>query len=165
MKILGEHNCSIMGPRQATDKGKGFLVDKQVVLIDEIKSTGKWEERNTILNILKPLMTEELHDVRPLFKDWKTVYSTTNFFLFTNYADAISVSKDEARYTVLENLEERLDDEFYQDYWRNLKDGELAGLVKHFLEKRKIKEYEDLKEDEKEDGKPTVTVCKGEGTC
>ena len=165
MKILGEHNCSIIGPRQATDKGKGFLVDKQVVLIDEIKSTGKWEERNTILNILKPLMTEELHDVRPLFKDWKTVYSTTNFFLFTNYADAISVSKDEARYTVLENLEERLDDEFYQDYWRNLKDGELAGLVKHFLEKRKIKEYEDLKEDEKEDGKPTVPLFKAEGTC
>ena len=132
MKILGDHNCSIIGPRQATDKGKGFLVDKQVVLIDEIKSTGKWEERNTILNILKPLMTEELHDVRPLFKDWKTVYSTTNFFLFTNYADAISVSNEEARYTVLENLSERLEDSFYKDYWEHLKNGELAVLLHSF---------------------------------
>ena len=165
MKILGEHNCSIIGPRQALDKGKGYLVDKQLVLIDEIKSTGKWEERNNILNLLKPLMTEEIHDVRPLFKDWKQVYSTTNFFLYTNHADAISVSKEEARYTVLENLEERLDDEFYQTYWNALKDGELAGLVKHFLEKRKIKEYDDLTKDEIEDGKPTVPLFKAEGTC
>ena len=165
MKILGDHNCSIIGPRQATDKGKGFLVDKQVVLIDEIKSTGKWEERNTILNILKPLMTEELHDVRPLFKDWKTVYSTTNFFLFTNYADAISVSNEEARYTVLENLSERLEDSFYKDYWEHLKNGELAGLVKHFLETRKIKTYDDLKQDEKEDGKPLIPLFNAEGTC
>ena len=165
MKILGEHNCSIIGPKQATDKGKGFLVDKQVVLIDEIKSTGKWEERNTILNILKPLMTEEIHDVRPLFKDWKTVYSTTNFFLFTNYADAVSVSQEEARYTVIENLEDRLEEEFYQDYWNALKDGELAGLVKHFLEKRTIKDYDHLKEDEKENGKPLIPLFKAEGVC
>ena len=46
-----------------------------------------------------------------------------------------------------------------------MKDGELAGLVKHFLETRKIKEYEDLKDDEKEEGKPLVPLFSAEGTC
>ena len=44
-KVLGEHNCTIIGPRQAQDKGKGFLVDKQLVLIDELKSKADWDEK------------------------------------------------------------------------------------------------------------------------
>ena len=65
----------------------------------------------------------------------------------------------------MENLSERLEDSFYKDYWEHLKNGELDGLVKHFLETRKIKTYDDLKQDEKEDGKPLIPLFNAEGTC
>ena len=91
MKVLGLHNCSVIGPNQATDKGKGFLVNKQLVLIDEIKSKDDWGERNTLLNDLKPMMTEDLHEVRPLWKDYRTVRTCTNYFLFIEgFGDAYS---------------------------------------------------------------------------
>ena len=140
MKVLGLHNCSVIGPNQATDKGKGFLVNKQLVLIDEIKSKDDWGERNTLLNDLKPMMTEDLHEVRPLWKDYRTVRTCTNYFLFTNYENAISLPQNEVRYTVFENLSKRMEDKFYADFHKQLKEGLLANVVKYYLQKRTISE-------------------------
>ena len=137
-KVLGKHNCSIIGPKQALDKGKGFLVDKQLVLIDEIKSKADYEERSSLLNELKPMMTEDYHEIRPLFKDYRTVRTCTNYFLFTNYEDAISLPANEVRYTVFENLKPRMSDEFYENFHKQLQDGELANVVKHYLGNRTI---------------------------
>ena len=118
------------------------------------------------MDIIKPLMTEEEHDARPLFQDWRRVFTTTNFCIFTNHEDAISVDYNtEARHSVFENLDERLEDEFYKEYWELLKNGKMAHVVKHFLSKRKIREYEDLEPDEKEEGKPLVPLFKATGTC
>ena len=166
-KALGEDNCSIISPKQAIDKGKAFLIGKQLVLIDELRITGNKIYKGVIMDILKPLMTEEEHDARPLFQDWRRVFTTTNFCIFTNHEDAISVDYNtEARHTVFENLEERMPDDFYKQYWELLKNGKMAHVVKHFLVKRKIKEYEDLTKDEKdEDGKPLIPLFSASGTC
>ena len=111
-------------------------------------------------------MTEEEHDARPLFQDWRRVFTTTNFCIFTNHEDAISVNYDtEARHSVFENLEERMEDKFYKGYWELLKTGKMANVVKHFLLKRKIRDYDDLKPDEKEDGKPLIPLFSASGTC
>ena len=165
-KGLGEDNCSIISPKQAIDKGKAFLIDKQLVLIDELRIVGNKTYKGVIMDILKPLMTEEEHDARPLFQDWRRVFTTTNFCIFTNHEDAISVDYNtEARHSVFENLEERKEDKFYKDYWELLKKGKLANVVKHFLLKRKIRDYDDLKPDEKEDGKPLIPLFSASGTC
>ena len=164
---LGEDNCSIISPKQAIDKGKAFLIGKQLVLIDELRITGNKIYRGVIMDILKPLMTEEEHDARPLFQDWRRVFTTTNFCIFTNHEDAIMVDyKTEARHSVFENLEERMEDDFYKGYWKLLKEGKMANVVKHFLTNRKIKEYDDLTKDEKdEEGKPEVPLFSATGTC
>jgi len=165
-KGLGEDNCSIISPKQAIDKGKAFLIGKQLVLIDELRITGNKNYRGLIMDILKPLMTEEEHDARPLFQDWRRIFTTTNFCIFTNHEDAIMVNyKTEARHSVFECLEKRMPDDFYNRYWDLLKHGQMANVVKHFLLNRKIKEYDDLKPDEKEDGKPLVPLFSASGTC
>jgi len=41
----------------------------------------------------------------------------------------------------------------------------MANVVKHFLSKRKIRDYDDLKPDEKEDGKPLIPLFSASGTC
>ena len=165
-KALGEDNCSIISPKQAIDKGKAFLIGKQLVLIDELRITGSKVYKGVIMDILKPLMTEEEHDARPLFQDWRRVFTTTNFCIFTNHEDAISVDYEtEARHSVFENLEKRLSDGFYKEYWDLFKNGKMSHVVKHFLSKRKIREYDDLKPDEKEDGKPLIPLFSASGTC
>ena len=167
-KGLGEDNCSIISPKQAIDKSKAFLIDKQLVLIDELRIQGTKNYKGLIMDILKPLMTEEQHDARPLFQDWRTIYSTTCFAIFTNHEDAILVDYEtEARHTVLEHLEPRRENDFYKEYWDLLKTDRLANVVKHFLLHRKIKTYEDLKKEEiDEDTKsPLVPLFSAEGTC
>ena len=159
---LGTDNCSIITPQQALDKGKGFLVDKQLVLIDELKVSGSKSERTAVMNILKPLMTEEEHWVRPLFQDYRVVFTTTSFVAFTNIRDAIAVDDKEERYTITQVEGERLDDSFYKDYWNEKKTGSLSNVVKHFFLNRKIRTWDDLTQKEKDDKQRTFNP---EGTC
>ena len=51
--ILGRVNAKKIELEQALDKGKGYLVNSIMCLIDEAKSTGKWEEKQKLINTLK----------------------------------------------------------------------------------------------------------------
>ena len=167
-KGLGDDNCSIISPKQAIDRSKAFLIDKQLVLIDELRIEGTKNYKGLIMDLLKPLMTEEQHDARPLFQDWRTIHTITSFAIFTNHEDAIFTDYElEARHSVFEHTEQRLEESFYDDYWKNLKDGQLANVVKHFLLHRKIKTYDDLTKEEidEETKAPLIPLFKAEGPC
>ena len=141
-KILGIHNSTIINPQNAAAREKGFI-EHQLVCIDEIKIDGKIEEKKSIMNKLKPLMTDELHDCRPLFKDWKRVYATANFILNTNFKDAMAVDEDEARYTCIDvgkTREELGGTAFYKPLHDGNKYGTVSNVVKDFLLNRKISE-------------------------
>ena len=73
----------MIDPIEAIDKAKGFL-EHQLVLVDEIKLDGDWHKKISTLNVMKPLMTNTDFRMRPLFHNWKDIYSTCNFMLFTN---------------------------------------------------------------------------------
>tara|TARA_R110000787_G_scaffold207800_1_gene317839 strand:+ start:57 stop:2468 length:2412 start_codon:yes stop_codon:yes gene_type:complete len=141
---LGKDNCLVIDPLEAIDKAKGFL-EHQLVLIDEIKLDGDYKKKVSTLNVLKPLMTNEDHRMRPLFHNWKDIYSTCNFMLFTNHDDALAVDTNEARYTIIDinkTREQMGGDEFYQKFWTSegkLVEG-LVEAVKWFLSTRKISE-------------------------
>jgi|TARA_R110002020_G_scaffold273815_1_gene488991 hypothetical protein len=140
-KGLGDKNCAIIGPKQAIDREKAFLADKMLVLVDELKLDSDHKKNVATLNILKPFSTEDRHDVRPLFKGWREVFSTCNFIIYTNHKDAIAVPKNEARYTIIKASKTRDEmggDKFYDEYWNAYKTGTIAGVVKHYLLNRKI---------------------------
>jgi len=125
-----------MGARE-----KEFLTDKQFVLIDELLIDGDYKQKISTLNVVRPLMSEEQHDARPLFKTWRQIYSTCNFFLFTNHKEAIAVEKNEERFTIIEaekNRDEMGGDAFFKPYWEELKHGKIAHVVKHYLQTRPI---------------------------
>ena len=52
---------------------------------DEIKLDGDWHKKISTLNVMKPLMTNTDFRMRPLFHNWKDIYSTCNFMLFTGF--------------------------------------------------------------------------------
>jgi len=140
-KGLGANNCSVIGPVQAIDREKAFLADKMLILVDELKIKGDYKNKIEVANLLKPFATETQHDVRPLFKGWREVYSTCNFMMATNHKDAISLPKNEARYTVIKVNKTRDQiggDKFYNQYWDALEAGTLANVVKWYYLNRTI---------------------------
>ena len=139
---LGKDNCAVIDPIEAIDKARGFL-EHQLVLIDEIKLDGDWHKKISTLNVMKPLMTNTDFRMRPLFHNWKHIYSTCNFMMFTNHSDALAVNVNEARYTIIDinkTRDQMGGDEFFSLFWTpegHLVDG-LVEAVKWFLTNRKI---------------------------
>ena len=139
---LGKDNCAVIDPIEAIDKARGFL-EHQLVLIDEIKLDGDWHKKISTLNVMKPLMTNTDFRMRPLFHNWKFIYSTCNFMMFTNHSDALAVNVNEARYTIIDinkTRDQMGGDEFFSLFWTpegHLVDG-LVEAVKWFLTNRKI---------------------------
>ncbi|MBC8303013.1 MAG: hypothetical protein H8E55_45570 [Pelagibacterales bacterium] len=137
---LGSKNCIVITPENACRREKAFL-QNQLVLIDELLIDGDWKKKISVLNVLKPLMTGEKHDCRPLFKESRQVYSTCNFMTFTNHKHAIAIKELDARYTCIDvnkNREEMGGDKFFRPYWEAIKKGTLVNVVKHFLMKRDL---------------------------
>jgi len=143
-QALGKDNCTVISPTEAIDKAKGFL-EHQLVLIDEIKLDGDYKKKISTLNIMKPLMTNEFHRMRALFRNWRDIYSTCSFMLFTNHSDALAVEINEVRYTMIDvdkTREQMGGDEFFNNFWTpegNIIEG-VAGAIKWFLSNREISE-------------------------
>ena len=146
---LGVDNCAVITPGEAISRERNFL-ENQLVLIDEILIDGDYKKKVSTLNILKPLMTNELHSSRPLFKNWRQVFSTCGFMAFTNYKHAIAVKGNEARYTIIDidkTRDEMGGDKFFNKIWTpegKIK-GTIVNVVKHFLLNRNISENFDPK--------------------
>lgn len=141
-QALSKDNCLVITPEEAIDRAKGFL-EHQLVLIDEIKLDSDYKKNISTLNTMKPMMTNEDHRIRPLFHNWKDIYSTCFFMLFTNHKDAMAFTLTEARYTVIDinkTREQMGGDDFFKKFWTP--DGKLVpGLVeavKWFLMMRPI---------------------------
>ena len=144
MAGLGEDNCIIISPEEAIAREKNYL-EHQLVLIDEILIDGDYKKKIAVLNMLKPLMTNEKHRSRPLFKNWRTVHSQMTMMMFTNHSEALAVKPNEARYTFIDvnkSREEMGGDDFFSQIWTP--EGEIRGtivnVVKHYLLNRKISE-------------------------
>ena len=111
---MGSHNAKEIDVGQAIDKSKGYLTNSQLVLIDEMQSAGDFNEKMKLLNHLKRIITEDSISSRALFIDYKIVQSCTNYILFTNHKDALSLPPNEVRYWVFMSDRERMPDSFYK---------------------------------------------------
>ena len=139
---LGSKNCIVITPENACRREKAFL-QNQLGLIDELLIDGDWKKKISVLNVLKPLMTSDKHDCRPLYKESRQVFSTCNFMCFTNHKHAIAIKELDARYTCIDvnkNREQMGGDEFFNKIWTP--DGKIRGtivnVVKHFLLNREL---------------------------
>jgi len=148
--ILGEMNAEPTNVKAMTDKGV-MWTEKQLILIDECKSKGDWEEKENLINDLKTIITEKRIQQRKLWVDYKVVKHNTNFIIFTNNRDALSIEEDDERYFILFHEAERLGGKFYHKFhdWlegpdKILKKGIGGGaeLIYDFLLRRDLLEFE-----------------------
>ena len=139
--LLGHHNTNKIDLKEALDKAKGYLINKQTVLIDEAKASGSWNEKNMFLNTLKTLITEGKAGVRQMYKDYTEQDTITNYWINTNYRDAFPLPANEVRYFVYFSEAKRnanLLDQFHQErLYGDLCGGVLAQLMDRDLSKFK----------------------------
>ena len=139
--MIGHHNTNKIDLKEALDKAKGYLINKQTVLIDEAKASGSWNEKNLFVNTLKTLITEGKAGVRQLYKDYAEQDTITNYWINTNYRDAFPLPYNEVRYFVYFSEAKRnakLLEEFHNArLYGELNGGVLAKLMDRDLSKFK----------------------------
>lgn len=145
--ILGEDNVMETKVALMLDKGSMYT-DKQIVLIDEVKSKGDWQERKQLANDLKMIITGKKVSARRMRVDYKQVENNANFMIFSNDKKAITLDDEDKRYLVLYHESARLDQNFYNEFhdWlegpdKTKKDGANGGaeLIYDYLLRREIK--------------------------
>jgi hypothetical protein len=139
--LLGLQNTNKIDLKEALDKAKGYLINRQTVLIDEAKASGSWNEKNMFLNTLKTLITEGKAGIRQLYKDYSEQDTCTNYWINTNYRDAFPLPYNEVRYFVYFSGAKRnanLLEEFHEArLYGDLNSGVLAKLMDRNLSKFK----------------------------
>ena len=159
--ILGETNAIPTDVKGILDKGVTFA-EKQLVLVDECKSSGDWGERRNLKNDLKKIGTETRIQQRKLFVDYQTIETQTCVIVFTNEPDALQMEKEDERFFVVKNESKRKPQKFYQDYhkWRQDKG---SSYVFYYLKTRDISKFDPMapppktkakEEMQQEDGHP-----------
>jgi hypothetical protein len=139
--LLGRQNTRKIDLKEALDKAKGYLVDKQTVLIDEAKASGSWGEKSMFVNTLKTLITEGTAGIRQMYKDYAEGETITNYWINTNYRDAFPLPYNEVRYFVYfseaKRNEKLLEDFHNERLYGDLNKGVLAQLLDRNISKFK----------------------------
>ena len=126
--ILGHHNTTKIDLAQALNRERGYLVDKQTVLIDEAKASGRWSEKSMLVNTLKILISEYTAGTRELYKGYAEKDTCTNYIINTNYRDAFPLEPNDPRYFVYFSPAKR-NESLLKEYHQERKFGNLAAGV------------------------------------
>ena len=126
--ILGHKNTAKIDLGQALNRERGFLIDKQTVLIDEAKASGRWSEKSMLVNTLKILISEYTAGTRELYKGYTEQATCTNYWINTNFRDAFPLDKNDPRYFVYFSPAKR-NERLLNEYHTERKFGDLAAGV------------------------------------
>jgi hypothetical protein len=97
--ILGS-NATQLDPKQFT-KGtfSGWAYGSVLNIVEEIRLSG--DNRWSIIDTMKPYITNETIQIEEKFSNSRTVPNFTSYFLLTNYQDALPITNGDRRYCVL----------------------------------------------------------------
>lgn len=98
-KLLGQHNCAVIGNDQLKEKFNGWGHERLFCVVEEICIPGK--EAHEVLNKLKPVVTNRTFAVRKMQKDVETVLNFCDLYLTSNYDDCLPLEEDNSRYLVI----------------------------------------------------------------
>ena len=133
--ILGHHNTSKIDLGQALNRERGFLINKQTVLIDEAKASGRWSEKSMLVNTLKILISEYTAGTRELYKGYAELDTCTNYWINTNFKDAFPLEPNDPRYFVYFSPAKR-NPRLLKEYHQERKFGDLvAGVYAEMLDR------------------------------
>ena len=113
-----------------------------LVLIDEMQSSGKWEETQNVLNDMKRIITEKEVSSRSLYVDYKIIKTCTNYMFFSNKKDALKLPPNEVRYWVYLTSRPRLPQQYYTEYHKWLDKGGAQHILYELLNHKIPEDYD-----------------------
>jgi hypothetical protein len=127
---------------QLAEKFNAFLEGKLFVLVEEVHMRGRGE----MLDVLKPLITNEEIEIRGMAQEKRMIQNFTNWAFCTNFQDAILKSKNDRRYCIFFTAQQQVEDlardgmtgEYFPRMWSWLKTGGGYQAVAHWLKNWQI---------------------------
>lgn len=108
----------------------------QLVNFEEIRVAG--HNRHDVMNVLKPLITNQSININQRYRDSRQVDNTSNYMLFSNHHDALALTKGDRRYFVLKSRMQakeqviELGENYFVEMFNMLANS--PGGLRHFLE-------------------------------
>lgn len=97
--LLGDENTRTLDPRELLTSFTGWAVGQVMTFVEEVLIGGK--SKYDTMNAFKPYVSNETVPVTRKGEDPTTAINTTNYFLFSNYQDAIPIDDGDRRYAIL----------------------------------------------------------------
>lgn len=99
--VLGVGHVRVVDNNAVNSPWNDWAYGSQLIACEEIRVAG--HNRHDIMNILKPLITNETININQRNRDSRQVDNTTNYILFTNHHDALALTKGDRRYFILKS--------------------------------------------------------------
>lgn len=138
--LLGEIMCGVYGPRNSVilthetlfgDAFNSDWVQKQFVVCDDI-APGAGTKKET--SFLKTLVTSKTVRVREKFQSGRIAQDYRNFYLTSNYEDALTLDGDDRRFFCIQATTETKETKFFTDIakWSRTPAG--IAALRHYFE-------------------------------
>lgn len=146
--VMGEQNVRDIDYSSLASAFNAYAEGACVAVLEELRVTG--QSRYSVLDALKPLITNEIISITRKGKDSIQVPNTQNYLGLTNHADALPVDKNDRRYAILktkyyDNREQMLEDtgkEYWQRFHDSYKKGNNAQIIRGWLLSRDISGFD-----------------------
>ena len=97
--VMGVSNVRMINANILEGNFNGWAFGQCVIVVEEPRLQG--HNKYDVLNRIKPLITNSVIEIHPKGKDPYNVENTCNYFLPTNFRDALPLNDNDRRYCVL----------------------------------------------------------------
>lgn len=105
--VLGPGNVKSVDPDKIFSAYNDWAVGAQLAVLNEIHSKGL--SRHLVENKLKEPIADDFVSVNQKYRDHREMRNVTNYFLCTNFPDALAISEGSRRYLVIKSWMQRKD--------------------------------------------------------
>ena len=134
-RLVGRNNTRVIQAQTIEgDKFNGWAEGHVFGIIEEIKLHG--HNRYDILNKLKPIITNDVIEIRRMRTDSYVAPNTGKYYITTNYKDALPVVSADRRYMILFSqfpAERRNDTDYFSELFRVIDSDEGSRAIGRWL--------------------------------
>lgn len=143
--VMGTNNVRMINANILEGNFNGWAHGQCVIVVEEPRLQG--HNKYDVLNKIKPLITNSVIEIHPKGKDPYNVENTSNYFLPTNFRDALPLNDSDRRYCVLfsrwQNRDElaqfiRDNPDYYVTLYKTLQD--CVPALRKFLVEHEVDE-------------------------
>jgi hypothetical protein len=133
-KILGDHNVVQPSIDELNSQFTAWQEGRQLCIVNEMMMLGQIHLANKFKNDI----TEPVLRIRAMHRVGYSLPNYLNFFLTSNYPDAVKLENEDRRYLVLQTEAKPRDDAYYTSLVDHIESADGAAAVKHYLLNRDV---------------------------